>query len=155
MHPFCIPLPPSFAKQLCSSSPGILPFALFFHPSSTQFHQTTVQLRSCHSFVCTPLPPLFHPTPPNDFTAFNGFLLRALHPSLTQQLLMGLSPACLAPLFHLVVPDRVLSCAPCTPLPPNNSRRLFLARLAPPFDPATPDGAFSCAPCTLFQPSSY
>ncbi len=99
LHPFSIPLPPSFARRLCSSGPAILLFALFFHPSSTQLRQTTMQFRSCHSSVCTPLPPLFHPTPPNDFATFDGFLLRALHPSLTQQLSMGFSPARLAPLF--------------------------------------------------------
>jgi hypothetical protein len=49
--------------------PTILSFAPLFRPASPNdcaaalFRQPTVQLRSCHSFVCTPFLPLFRPAP--------------------------------------------------------------------------------------------
>jgi hypothetical protein len=59
-----------------------------------------MQLRSCHSSVCTPLPPLFHPI------VLDNFLLRTLHPFSTQQFSTTLYCVCCTPMF-----DLTLSCA--------------------------------------------
>ncbi len=74
-------LPPSSAKRLCSLGLAILLFAPLFHPSSTQLHQMTLQLSMAFSYV--PYIPLW----PNNFRW--GSLLRALHPSSTQQKVKG------------------------------------------------------------------